>query len=74
MPATPSGIWWTTTPGSGTSGMKLPVNGIVIYRASVPSSRPSGHFAPRIVPYHSEARIPIETPLITWPASSQLPV
>jgi starch phosphorylase len=38
-----------------------------IYRASVPSARPSWHFTPRIVPHHPEARIPIETPLIAWP-------
>jgi glycogen phosphorylase len=41
--------------------------GSLTYRASVSSSRPSSHFTPRIVPYHPEARIPIETPLITWP-------
>jgi len=41
--------------------------GVSVYRASVLSARPSGHFTPRIVPYHPEARVPIETPLIVWP-------
>jgi starch phosphorylase len=38
-----------------------------VYRGSVPASRPSWHFTPRIVPHHPEARIPIEAPLILWP-------
>ena len=38
-----------------------------VYRGSVPTSRPSWHFTPRIVPHHPEARIPIEAPLILWP-------
>ncbi len=50
-------------PDAGSPGQ----TGSLTYRASVPSSRPSSHFTPRIVPYHPEARIPIETPLIAWP-------
>ena len=42
-------------------------SGASIYRASVPSTRPPWHFTPRIVPYHPEARVPIEAPLIVWP-------
>jgi starch phosphorylase len=28
--------------------------------------RPSWHFTPRVVPFHPEARVPIELPLIAW--------
>jgi len=38
-----------------------------VYRASVETTRPGWHFTPRVVPFHSEARIPIEMPLIAWP-------
>jgi starch phosphorylase len=41
--------------------------GASVYRTSVPSTRPFWHFAPRVVPYHAEARIPTEAPLIVWP-------
>jgi starch phosphorylase len=41
--------------------------GIAIYRASVVTARPSSHFTPRVLPYHPDARAPIETPLIVWP-------
>jgi starch phosphorylase len=49
-------------PDAGSPGQP----GTLTYRASVASSRPSSHFTPRIVPYHPEARIPIEAPLIAW--------
>jgi len=58
-----SAVRETMRPDAGPSGP----TGISIYRASVSSSRPSWHFTPRIVPYHPDARIPIETPLIAWP-------
>jgi starch phosphorylase len=38
----------------------------LIYRATITTARPSWHFTPRIVPFHSEARVPIEAPLVTW--------
>jgi len=58
-----SAVRETMRPDAGPSGQA----GVSIYRASVSSSRPSSHFTPRIVPYHPDARIPIETPLIAWP-------
>jgi starch phosphorylase len=41
--------------------------GLVIYRTSIETDRPSWHFTPRVVPFHPEARIPVELPLIAWP-------
>ncbi len=41
------------------------VNGFV-YRASVPATRPAGHYTPRIVPHHPEACVPMETALVLW--------
>jgi len=37
-----------------------------VYRGNVPALRPSGHFTPRVVPHHPEARVPTEAPLIAW--------
>jgi starch phosphorylase len=37
-----------------------------IYSVTIDTARPAGHFTPRVVPYHPEARIPIECPLIAW--------
>jgi starch phosphorylase len=37
-----------------------------IYSVTVETARPASQFTPRVVPYHSEARIPIELPLIAW--------
>ncbi len=37
-----------------------------IYHASVQTDRPASHFTPRIVPFHPDARIPLEMPLIAW--------
>ena len=37
-----------------------------IYRATIRTVRPSWHFTPRVVPFHPEARVPIELPLIAW--------
>jgi glycogen phosphorylase len=37
-----------------------------IYRVTVQTTRPAAHFTPRIVPFHIDARIPIELPLIAW--------
>jgi starch phosphorylase len=41
------------------------VNGYV-YLADCPSTRPAHHFTPRIVPFHPDALIPLEEPLIVW--------
>ena len=41
------------------------VNGDV-YHARIPTSRPAEDFTPRVVPYHPEARVPMEAPLICW--------
>jgi hypothetical protein len=38
-----------------------------MYGATVPASRPSGHFTPRIMPSYPEARTPMETSAIVWP-------
>jgi starch phosphorylase len=36
------------------------------YWASVPASRPAEDFTPRVIPFHPEARIPIEANPILW--------
>ena len=36
------------------------------YRVTVTTSRSTGDFTPRVVPYHSEARVPSEATLILW--------
>ena len=37
-----------------------------VYRATIETRRPAGDFTARVVPYHEEARVPIELPLIAW--------
>jgi starch phosphorylase len=37
-----------------------------MYRATIHTARPPGHFTARVVPHHPEANIPIENPLIAW--------
>jgi starch phosphorylase len=37
-----------------------------IYRATIATARPARDFTARVVPWHPEARIPIEIPLIAW--------
>lgn len=37
------------------------------YEATVPASRPSWHFTPRIVPYHPDACVPAEAGVCLWP-------
>ena len=39
----------------------------LIYRASVPASRPAADYTPRVVPHHPDARIPMEAAHIRWP-------
>jgi len=41
------------------------VNGYV-YKADCPLTRPAHDFTPRIVPFHPDALIPLEEPLIVW--------
>jgi hypothetical protein len=41
------------------------INGYV-YHACIPTARPAADFTPRVVPYHPEARVPTEAPLIRW--------
>ena len=46
-----------------------PIAGLVnafIYRTTVETVRPAWHFTPRVVPFHPDARVPIELPLIAW--------
>lgn len=37
-----------------------------LFQAECPAERPSHHFTPRILPFHTEATVPIEAPLILW--------
>jgi starch phosphorylase len=37
-----------------------------IYGATIDTARPPDHFTARVVPYHPDARVPIECPLIAW--------
>ncbi len=37
-----------------------------IYRVTVETARPARHFTPRVVPFHPDARTPIEISLIAW--------
>jgi starch phosphorylase len=37
-----------------------------IYRATIETGRPAEDFTARVVPYHSDAHVPIECPLIAW--------
>ena len=50
-----------------TRGDAIPgaINGY-IYSASVPASRPDGHFTPRVMAYHAEVLTPIESGLVLW--------
>ncbi len=46
-----------------------PIAGLVnafIYRTTVETVRPAWNFTPRVVPFHPDARVPIELPLIAW--------
>jgi starch phosphorylase len=40
--------------------------GEVVYRASVPSTRPPEDFTPRIIPSRDEMAVPLESPFILW--------
>ena len=45
------------------------VNGFV-YRCRIASTRPVAHFTPRVVPYHPQARVPVELNLVLWGMSA----
>ncbi len=51
------------------AGIPGAANGF-IYRCRIASTRPVAHFTPRVVPYHSEARVPAELNLVLWGASA----
>ena len=36
------------------------------YRVTIETARPAGDFTVRVVPFHPEARVPLENPLIAW--------
>jgi starch phosphorylase len=38
------------------------------YQADVSDDRPADHITPRVIPVHPDGRIPLELPLIAWPA------
>lgn len=40
--------------------------GELVFEGIVATPRPAADFTPRIVPYHAEARVPAELPLVTW--------
>ena len=52
-------------PCSAKERMHGVVNGH-IYRAAVSAQRPAEHFTPRIVPYHPDAFVPMETTRTVW--------
>jgi len=37
-----------------------------IYRAQVPSARPVTEYTPRVIPFHPDVAVPLESPLILW--------
>ena len=47
-------------------GSTLPSAGVYRYRGMAPCDRPVGDYTPRVIPFHPEALIPLELPLILW--------
>jgi starch phosphorylase len=43
-----------------------PAGQAAVYRATIETARPPAHFTARVVPWHPEARVPIELPLVAW--------
>ncbi|MBV9850245.1 MAG: alpha-glucan family phosphorylase [Armatimonadetes bacterium] len=47
-----------------------------VYRARVPATRPADDYTPRVIPFHPDALVPQEAPLIAWldaPRASEEP-
>ena len=40
--------------------------GVYLFTAQVPATRPAGDFTPRLIPYFAGATVPLEIPLILW--------
>ncbi len=40
--------------------------GTRVFECTIATSRPASDFTPRIVPFHPEARLPLELPLLAW--------
>jgi starch phosphorylase len=40
--------------------------GTRVFECTIATSRPVSNFTPRVVPFHPEARLPLELPLLTW--------
>ncbi len=53
-------------------GRALPgaVNGFA-FEGRVPADRPANHYTPRLVPFHPDAQVPLESPMILWRRSCQ---
>lgn len=52
-----------------TMDRKSPIPGAVngfVFMADAPATRPAHHYTPRVVPYHPEARVPLEDQHILW--------
>ena len=37
-----------------------------VFECAIATTRPASDFTPRVVPYHPEARLPLELPLLAW--------
>lgn len=61
-----------TTGGNPIAQLMTPVEPVpatpnaFIYRTTIHTARPAADFTVRVVPFHPEARVPIENPLIAW--------
>lgn len=42
------------------------ITNAAVYRAALETPRPAWHFTPRVVPFHPDARVPIELRLVAW--------
>jgi starch phosphorylase len=61
----PDGIGRTCRVMARAEALPGPGNG-AIYRAVVPSSRPATDYTPRLVPFHPDASVPLESSGIVW--------
>jgi len=37
-----------------------------VFECTIATSRPASDFTPRVVPFHPDAHLPLELPLVTW--------